>query len=155
TRRRRALIAAKRRVANGWANAGRECMFCSVSSGPRLARPAKCWHYFSREQVLRLDRFPVLQAAKVGDDGQFADPALFLQSLDFRDHLLWRPDKANFLVDDFFVRKLGERLERAAGIKTIALGAQLSFLSFALKRFHRGSIECQEIKQCLFHLFAN
>src|ERR1700731_1465016 len=58
---------------------------------------AKCRHDVLGKQMLRLDAFPMLQPAKIGDDGQFSDAALCRKLPHLADHLLGRSDKTNFL----------------------------------------------------------
>ncbi len=82
---------------------------------------SECRYYVPRKHLLRLDTLPALQAAEVGDDGQFADAALGFQIPNLRDDLVRCADKSDLLLDDLFVRELRQLLEGTTRIKAIAL----------------------------------
>src|ERR1700690_1857632 len=106
----------------------------SCGSGRAGGAFPKGRHNALGEELLSLDRFPVLEAAEIRDDRKFADAALLLEILNLANHLFRRADEPDFLIDNFVVGKFGERFEGAAGIETVALGAQLGFLGFVLQR---------------------
>jgi hypothetical protein len=72
--------------------------------------------------VLYLDAFPVLQPAKVETMASFADAPLSLEvTRTAASQLFRRADETDLLLNNFIVSQLGERFERAAGVKTITL----------------------------------
>jgi hypothetical protein len=61
---------------------------------------AQCRHHVLGEEVLRLDGFPVLDAAKIADDDHLIEPAnLLVQPPDLRDHLRRGPQETQLFLD--------------------------------------------------------
>src|ERR1700746_3539235 len=71
-------------------------------------RSANSRRHMLREQMLRLDALPMLQPAKVGNNGQFADPALFLKISDLPDNLFRSADEPDFLVHNLVIGQPGQ-----------------------------------------------
>ena len=95
--------------------------------GSALGRSAKCRNHVLGEQMLRLDTLPVLQTPKVRDDRQFTNSALFFETFDLADYLFRRADEADLLFHNLVVRELGQRLQRAAGIKPYPFATSSAF----------------------------
>src|SRR5437868_2480387 len=85
-----------------------EILVCCPCLGS--ARTKRC-HYMLGEHVLRLNAFPMLQSAEIGDDRQFADPAFLLERTYLANNLFRRADKANLLINNFVVSQLGQRFQ--------------------------------------------
>src|SRR5262249_58888975 len=89
---------------------------------------AKGRHHLLCKQVLRLDRLPVLEAAKISHNGQFGDAAFLLELFDLRNDFFGRTDEADLLFDNLLIGEPRQAFQRAAGIKAVTLGAQFRLL---------------------------
>src|SRR5262249_12308172 len=112
----------------------------SICRHPR-GDATKRGHHMLGKHVLRLDALPMLKAAEVGDNSQLADSTLGLQFTNLAHDFLRCSNEPDFLFHDLIVGQPGQRLQRAAGIKSIALGLQLSLHGVTLKRLDRRGIE--------------
>jgi len=65
----------------------------------------------------------VLKAAEVRHNSQFANAALLLQRMDLANHFLRRADESYLLLKNLIVTKFGQRLQSAAGVKTVTFSA--------------------------------
>src|SRR5215469_2493260 len=150
---RRALSGAKECVSSGWPTCSASLPAAMLSRCCPLS--TKRWHHFRGEQMLRLDRFPVLKPAEVGDDGQLSDPTFRLQFLNLPNYFLRGTDEGDLLFHDLVVGQLSKGLKSSAGIKTVSLRPQLRLLAFILQRLDGRSIECEKVVQRTLHLFAD
>src|SRR5688572_3754874 len=92
-----------------------------VSGGLDLGALAEVRHHAGREDLLRLDRLPVLEPARVHGDRDlrqaFADVP---HGLDALDHVLGRPDPDDVALDHLLVRSLGQLLEDPGRVEAVA-----------------------------------
>src|SRR5581483_2725013 len=137
--RRRALAGAKVSLTAGIAWLAMSSFQFGTFLVRRSADPflTKRRHDMLGEHVLSLDALPVFEPTKIGNNGQFSDAALLLQSSNLLGHLVGSANKADLLADNLLVGEPGQGFQRTTGIKPVALGAQLSLLFFSLERFDR------------------
>src|SRR5580704_15604094 len=83
---------------------------------PNLGLSAERRDYALGEQVLRLNAFPVLQAAKVRDNRKLSDSAFLFQVLDLANDFFRRTNETNLLLHDLLIAEFRQRLQRTAGI---------------------------------------
>src|SRR5438874_2000361 len=91
---------------------------CRLGSGPSALEVRDD---LGGEQLLRLDRLPVLDAARVDGDGNLGQPVADLAyRLDALDHVLRRPDPDDILLDHLVVRHVAELLHEPGCVEAVA-----------------------------------
>ena len=109
-------------------------------------------HHRRGEQLLGLDRLPVLGAAGVDRDRDLGQPrAELLHRLDPLDHVRRRPDPDDVAVDHRVVRRLRELLEDPGGVEAVAGRVQLVRRRRLVLRQRRG-VALQEADHPLLRL---
>jgi hypothetical protein len=97
------------------------------------------------EELLRLDGFPVLDAAEVADDHHLMEAThLLVQPPDLRDDVIRRPQETQLFFNALIIGESAEALRDAAGVEAIAGGVQ--FLGVGRQRVDRRGVEVQEIR---------
>src|SRR5262249_3025534 len=99
-------------IENGWPSGKRRL---------RLAlRGLEVRHHPVGEQLLRLDRLPVGESARVDRDRDLRQSLADLDRLlDALDHVVRRPDPDDVAIDHLLVRRLGQLLEDPGGVEAV------------------------------------
>src|SRR5919106_121261 len=124
-----------------------------VPGGLDLGALAEVRHHPGGEDLLRLDRLPVLEPARVDGDRDLRQAlADVAHGLDALDHVLGCPDPDDVALDHLLVGRLGQLLEDPGRVEPIPGGLELVRGRQLVSLGERGGVPGQEALHALLRL---